>query len=164
VFVKNNFCKLYFRHCLPIFYLGSVSGFSRTAVKFCSVFRKEFEINLCGYLRWLFVPWRLLTLPGKFQDKIARLDNFRDKSEQPTSFFLDDSPKDRTYNNSGSRVSGRVTSGQQVLSNPLGGRITGATEFRTMAYGGVVGIVYFLCLFYFFRFGIWSVNNNSPGH
>ncbi len=40
-------------------------------------------------------------------------------------FFLEDLPKDRTYNNSGSRVSGRSTSGQrfcQTLSaDDLGG-------------------------------------------
>jgi len=31
--------------------------------------------------------FRFLILPGKFQDRIARLDKFRDKSEQPAPFF-----------------------------------------------------------------------------
>jgi hypothetical protein len=54
--------------------------------------------------------FRFLILPGKFQDRIARLDKFRDKSEQPAPFFfLEDSPKDRTYNDSGSRISERAT-------------------------------------------------------
>jgi len=94
--------------------------------------------------------FRFLILPGKFQDRIARLDKFRDKSEQPAPFFFSKIRQKTGLTTIRVRVSqnGRLL-GQRVLSNPL---------------SRWLGIVYFLSLFNFLRFGIWSVNNNSPGH
>jgi hypothetical protein len=79
--------------------------------------------------------FRFLILPGKFQDRIARLDNFRDKSEQSTSFFFEDSAKDRTYNNP-DRVS-------------QDGRLQGNGFCQTLSADDLVSFIFCLCFIFF---------------